>query len=330
MRSSTTVQSDAVSPRPADNAFQGSGEMNIAHQATMSASPGFQEGGTTAGKRRLSASTPDSAKKVKNMLSAHQVQMNDLQFRSRTPSEAPRVGEESVTDNGTKVSCSITSGADQTICMDDGTMPGSVIKEEPLGNETPNLSYPCGTPVQKGSQSSLSGDTAIRKVCQSSSASASPIRKGPEPTPGPLPMVIRVPGDDGVSSLLPIDELPLLVHRELQRRHTESWTRTITLKQQYCRMTKAPALASLRPFCLREQLSCSGNTLMRFGKPIPPQSFSQGGRLKLEADDKCIEMGHPCLHVVVYEGAYALCLLPLPKSVRGAKTWKELGFWVHD
>ncbi|KAH6123854.1 hypothetical protein HBI69_048670 [Parastagonospora nodorum] len=144
-----------------------------------------------------------------------------------------------------------------------------------------------------------------------------------------LSVVLHVPGNYNDVHFPGIDQLPVIVHSELKRRLDKHLIGSAYKTYAFDRLSKNPSFYEDRPFCIYEQVRC-GLRNKEFGKPVKLQAFTQGGRLGLRADDKCIEEGIPCAHIKKLDGEYVFCIVPLPKDAQKSVNWKELGFWVVE
>ncbi|KAH4102337.1 hypothetical protein HBH68_044410 [Parastagonospora nodorum] len=142
-------------------------------------------------------------------------------------------------------------------------------------------------------------------------------------------VVLHVPGNYKDVHFPGIDQLPVIVHSELKRRLDKHLIGSAYKTYAFDRLSKNPSFYEDRPFCIYEQVRC-GLRNKEFGKPVKLQAFTQGGRLGLRADDKCIEEGIPCAHIKKLNGGYVFCIVPLPKDAQKSVNWKELGFWVVE
>ncbi|EAT84258.2 hypothetical protein SNOG_07982 [Parastagonospora nodorum SN15] len=144
-----------------------------------------------------------------------------------------------------------------------------------------------------------------------------------------LSVVLHVPGNYNDVHFPGIDQLPVIVHSELKRRLDKHLIGSAYKTYAFDRLSKNPSFYEDRPLCIYEQVRC-GLRNKEFGKPVKLQAFTQGGRLGLRADDKCIEEGIPCAHIKKLDGEYVFCIVPLPKDAQKSVNWKELGFWVVE
>jgi hypothetical protein len=151
----------------------------------------------------------------------------------------------------------------------------------------------------------------------------------PEHCSNQFSVVLHVPGNHNNVRFPGIDQLPVIIHSELKRRLDKHLTGSAYKTYAFDRLSKNPGFYEDRPFCIYEQVRC-GLRNKEFGKPVKPQAFTQGGRLGLRADDRCIQEGVPCAHIKKLDGEYVFCIVPLPKDAQKSVNWKELGFWVVE
>jgi hypothetical protein len=144
-----------------------------------------------------------------------------------------------------------------------------------------------------------------------------------------LSIVLHVPGNYNDVHLPSIEQLPIMVHAELKHRLDRHRTGSLSKAYAFQRLINNPGFYEDRPYCVCDQIM-RGLRAKEHGRPVRPQTFEQGGRLRLRADDKCIRDGIPCVHILKQDGAYALCIVPLPKGAQQSVSWKELGFWVQE
>jgi hypothetical protein len=143
-----------------------------------------------------------------------------------------------------------------------------------------------------------------------------------------LPILLYVPDNEGSGYYADIDQLPIKVHIELKRRFDTLCNSSAHKSRCFRRLTNNCKTYIDRPWCICDQI-VRGLSLKQYGRPTAAQKFTQGGKLRFRADDRCIENKIPCAHLIEHEGGYAIFFVPLPKREKIAN-WMELGFWVED
>jgi hypothetical protein len=143
-----------------------------------------------------------------------------------------------------------------------------------------------------------------------------------------LLIVFSLPGTNG-GDYQGIERLPVQVRTELRKRFNEFHNAKKYKREALSTLLRGPQRYIVRPHCVTDQV-LRELALKHKGKAIPSQKFFLGGELGHSADDKCIKLTIPCTHIVKYEGAYALCFVPLPRKQRGDIPWTDLRFWVQD
>jgi len=142
-----------------------------------------------------------------------------------------------------------------------------------------------------------------------------------------LPLMLLVSDNNGNPQYKDIDQLPFTVQTELEKRFEKYRTTSDNKIKVFRRLINNPTTYIDRPYCVCDQLA-RGLIIKRGGEPIPNQKFELGGKLGARADDKCVKDNIPCTHLINHKGSYALCFVPLPRSVRKGSSWNSLGHWV--
>ena len=185
----------------------------------------------------------------------------------------------------------------------------------------------CSKGTKRSLQDQDTPPTSRSSELQSPAAKVAKIQ--PEDRFNDLPLVLKVPSHGESTAIKLVEELPETVREKLKNLHLEFRTAFETRIRHFNKVCSNPASAMEQNFCVRERCT-RGKKITRNGKLLPPQSFSYGGRFRVNADAKCIKMKQPCLHMMQHEGEYALCVVPLPPAMRAGRNWKELGFWVQE
>ena len=144
-----------------------------------------------------------------------------------------------------------------------------------------------------------------------------------------LPILFSVPSECNNHTIHLIEELPQGTRKELALRHERASKANRSRAVSYKTILKNPEKYMEKHFCVFGLLLRDTHQMNR-GKLIHPDTFVCGGTHRVSADDKCILKSQPCVHIIEYKGAHALCIVPLPEGLRDEKTWTDLGYWVWE
>lgn len=135
--------------------------------------------------------------------------------------------------------------------------------------------------------------------------------------PADLAVYLRIPNLSGPDTLKDMNDLPIPVRVELERRFKEICLTTKKRAKRYAKLTHDPARCVERRCCIHS----------RRDEPVSDQ-YSQGGEPRRTADDACIHNRRPCAYVTTHEDKYIIYLVPLPEGLRKSTDWKQIDYWV--
>ncbi|CAN9083133.1 unnamed protein product [Alternaria alternata] len=133
-----------------------------------------------------------------------------------------------------------------------------------------------------------------------------------------LAVYLRIPNLSGPDTLLKdVNNLPIPVRTELERRFKEMRLTTKKRAKRYAKLTHNPARGVERRCCIHS----------RHNEPVSDQ-YSQGGEPRKTADDACIQNRRPCAYFATHEDKYIIYLVPLPEGLRKSTDWTQIDYWV--
>ncbi|CAN9141962.1 unnamed protein product [Alternaria alternata] len=136
--------------------------------------------------------------------------------------------------------------------------------------------------------------------------------------PADLAVYLRIPNLSGPDTLLKdVNNLPIPVRTELERRFKEMRLTTKKRAKRYAKLTHNPARGVERRCCIHS----------RHNEPVSDQ-YSQGGEPRKTADDACIQNRRPCAYFATHEDKYIIYLVPLPEGLRKSTDWTQIDYWV--
>jgi hypothetical protein len=137
--------------------------------------------------------------------------------------------------------------------------------------------------------------------------------------PADLEIYLRIPNLSDLDMWKGMDDLPILVRDELERRFKEMWSHNKKIAQVYAEFTHNPAKYMEGKFCINSLLMRQRPRQSNWGQLDEPQVI---------ACDSCIYNNRPCAYFAIYKNRYNIYLVPLPTRLRKGKSWTQIDYWV--
>jgi hypothetical protein len=145
---------------------------------------------------------------------------------------------------------------------------------------------------------------------------ATPVPKLPKPPKMALPMVLCIPGDDGVR-YKNMDSVPLALRSALEQGFRKMTSSCLSRMNRYRWIARNPTSYSDKAHCVRNLLTQAKDKVI-----------DQGEERKYIANERCINAKEPCMHLAQHKGVPTLCVVPLPEELRQGRKWREPKFWI--
>jgi hypothetical protein len=137
-----------------------------------------------------------------------------------------------------------------------------------------------------------------------------------------LPMVLCIPGDDGVR-YKSMDIVPLVLRSRIERGLREMTTSHRYRREIYKSIVRNPNTYVDKPYCLRDMIIKNGTLKAK------AEEIGQNEENKHVADERCIRAREPCMYLAQNNGVPTLCVVPLPEELRQGRKWREPKFWIN-
>ncbi|CAN9292894.1 unnamed protein product [Alternaria alternata] len=139
--------------------------------------------------------------------------------------------------------------------------------------------------------------------------------------PADLEMYLRIPNLSDFDMWKGMDDLPILVRAELERRFRRMWSLNEKIAQLYAEFTHNPAKYMKGKYCIYSLIKRRKQKRFNYGQIGGPQET---------ACDSCLYYHRLCAYFAIHKNRYSIYLVPLPTSLREDKSWTQIDYWVKS